>query len=125
MSDSSQMQPGWYYAQGDDPGTQRYWDGTQWVGGPQPVGQAQDAVGGYGGSSVGVPAEWGQRFVAYLIDFGIMIGAYIVLIILTAIGSAINETLGVILNLFGLLGVLGVFIWNFVIKQGQAGANDR
>ena len=28
----SQMQPGWYYAQGDAPGTQRYWDGTQWVG---------------------------------------------------------------------------------------------
>lgn len=26
--------PGWYNAQGDPPGSQRYWDGTQWVGEP-------------------------------------------------------------------------------------------
>jgi len=29
--------PGWYYAHGDPPATQRYWDGTSWVGAPQPV----------------------------------------------------------------------------------------
>ncbi len=28
---------GWYYAQGDPPGTQRYWDGASWQGEPQPV----------------------------------------------------------------------------------------
>jgi len=28
---------GWYYAQGDPPGTQRYWDGAAWQGEPQPV----------------------------------------------------------------------------------------
>ncbi len=28
---------GWYYAQGDPPGTQRYWDGSSWQGEPQPV----------------------------------------------------------------------------------------
>lgn len=28
---------GWYYAQGDPPGTQRYWDGSAWQGDPQPV----------------------------------------------------------------------------------------
>jgi uncharacterized membrane protein YhaH (DUF805 family) len=33
--------PGWYYAQGDPPGTQRYWDGAKWVG--QPVTQPQAA----------------------------------------------------------------------------------
>ena len=32
-----QQPPGWYYAHGDPPGTQRYWDGTSWVGSPQPV----------------------------------------------------------------------------------------
>ncbi len=38
MSDAPQTQPpGWYYAQGDPPGTQRYWDGSSWQGGPQPV----------------------------------------------------------------------------------------
>lgn len=31
---------GWYEAQGDPPGTQRWWDGTQWVGEPQPVPSA-------------------------------------------------------------------------------------
>lgn len=40
MSESN-VQPGWYPAQGDPPGTQRYWDGTQWVGEPHPVGAAQ------------------------------------------------------------------------------------
>lgn len=28
---------GWYYAQGDPPGTHRYWDGSSWQGEPQPV----------------------------------------------------------------------------------------
>ncbi len=32
-----QQPPGWYYAHGDPPSTQRYWDGTAWVGAPQPV----------------------------------------------------------------------------------------
>ena len=26
--------PGWYNAEGDPPGSQRYWDGAQWVGDP-------------------------------------------------------------------------------------------
>lgn len=30
------MEPGWYQAEGDPPGTQRYWDGSAWQGGPQP-----------------------------------------------------------------------------------------
>ena len=33
--------PGWYPAQGDEPGTVRWWDGTQWVGGPQSQGAQQ------------------------------------------------------------------------------------
>ncbi len=43
---SDQTPAGWYHAEGDPPGTQRYWDGSVWVGGPQPVGQT--AVGGPG-----------------------------------------------------------------------------
>lgn len=121
MSDSSQMQPGWYYAQGDAPGTQRYWDGTQWVGGPQPVGQVQDTAGGYGVTSVGVPAEWGTRFVAWLIDTGIYLGIYIGVLILTAIADAISDSLGTIVSLFGFLGLFGFQIWNLIIRQGQMG----
>ena len=39
MSDPyGNTEPGWYYAEGDPPGTQRFWDGSQWVGGPQTGG---------------------------------------------------------------------------------------
>lgn len=31
------LPPGWYYAEGDPPGTHRFWDGLSWQGGPQPV----------------------------------------------------------------------------------------
>ncbi|MDH3679649.1 MAG: protein kinase [Acidimicrobiia bacterium] len=31
---------GWYYATGDPPGTQRFWNGAQWQGGPTPVDAA-------------------------------------------------------------------------------------
>lgn len=42
MSGSSQP-AGWYPAEGDPPGTVRWWDGTQWVGGPQTQGIQQQA----------------------------------------------------------------------------------
>lgn len=31
----SQIEPGWYPADGDPPNTIRYWNGTEWQGGPQ------------------------------------------------------------------------------------------
>lgn len=114
------MQPGWYYAQGDAPGTQRYWDGTQWVGGPQPVGGAVEG-GGVAGGSAGVPAEWGQRLVAYLIDIGIYVGIYIALLILGFIFGSISDTLGTIVSIIGFIAIFGYLIWNFIIRQGQTG----
>lgn len=39
------MPPGWYPADGDPPGTQRYWDGETWQGGPQPITAAPAAAG--------------------------------------------------------------------------------
>lgn len=71
MSDGS-IGAGWYYAQGDPPGTHRYWDGQSWVGGPQPVGGGP-VYGSGGGSAVGELASWGRRFVALIID-GIVMG---------------------------------------------------
>jgi len=32
------MPAGWYHADGDPAGTQRYWDGETWQGGPQTIG---------------------------------------------------------------------------------------
>lgn len=44
MSDSGgNVGAGWLHAEGDPPGTQRYWDGTAWQGEPQPVPQAAPA----------------------------------------------------------------------------------
>lgn len=48
---TDQGQPaGWYHAEGDPPGTTRYWDGTAWQGGPQaapiaPAGGAPQSIG--------------------------------------------------------------------------------
>lgn len=88
MSTGSGQQPGWYYAQGDPLGTHRYWDGQQWVGGPQPVAATGGMMGGmpapaYGGSSSGFAlAEPGTRIVARLIDVVIMfIAAFIIALV--------------------------------------------
>jgi uncharacterized RDD family membrane protein YckC len=120
--------PGWYYAQGDPPGTQRYWDGSQWVGGPQVAqgaGSAEPATYGQsfsaGGGGAGQPAEYGSRVIAYLIDGAIMFVGYIVVIILAVIFGAISDTLGGLVALVGYLGVIGIFIWNMVIRQGSTG----
>lgn len=40
--------PGWYYAHGDPPGTQRYWDGELWRGEPVPVPNANPPGPGIG-----------------------------------------------------------------------------
>ncbi len=79
---SNSATPGWYHAQGDPAGTERYWDGTAWTEGPRPVGGAPDqsgiespsgfstetpggfstetpgaAAGGFGGPVPGVPQD--------------------------------------------------------------------
>ena len=123
MTDSSSSQPpGWYYAQGDPVGTQRYWDGTQWVGGPQAVAGAV-AQGGYGGASVGAgaPAEYGSRVVAVLIDGGIGVAVFVVGLIVALILGAISDTLGGLMLVVAYLAALAFGIWNSVIRQGQTG----
>ncbi|MFT6761535.1 MAG: putative RDD family membrane protein YckC [Candidatus Aldehydirespiratoraceae bacterium] len=49
---------GWYYAPGDPEGTQRYWDGAQWIGEPQAVPQAPapPPPGGYPAPGAQPPA---------------------------------------------------------------------
>lgn len=86
MSDAAT--PGWYYAEGDPPGTERYWDGTMWTEGPRPVGgfpaapptPPPAAAGGYGA----VYAESSQATTAVVLSvLGLLccitapIGAYI------------------------------------------------
>ncbi len=119
------MPPGWYQAAGDPPGTQRYWDGTQWQGGPQPVataggvsapGGAQAAVGG------GAPAaQIGARIVAALIDTGIVIGIIIVGTIVAAVLGAVADVLGLLVFLVTYLGALGFGLYNQIYLLGTTG----
>jgi uncharacterized RDD family membrane protein YckC len=91
VSDSSQGQPpGWYYAQGDPPDTQRYWDGTQWQGGPQPVpsaGQAGPGMAGNAGGAAGQLADAPKRILARFIDLIIWIVIFFILGIIFLGGS--------------------------------------
>jgi len=44
MTNTGGTPAGWYYAPGDPEGTQRYWDGGQWIGEPQAVQQQPPAA---------------------------------------------------------------------------------
>jgi uncharacterized RDD family membrane protein YckC len=86
MTDPSERPPpGWYYATGDPFGTQRYWDGTQWVGGPQWVAPPP----GSGGYPAGRPvlADPGRRIVARLLD-GLIVGVVIMIPIIIWVARA-------------------------------------
>lgn len=73
--------PGWYNAEGDPPGTTRYWDGERWVGDPVHTPTSPGA-GGYGGGTAGLRlASPGSRIGARLIDFVIAIIIAIVLLL--------------------------------------------
>lgn len=127
MTDSSATQPpGWYYAQGDPPGTQRYWDGSQWVGGPQAAQSGDVATGGGyqpagAVGAAGAPAELGPRVIAWLIDAGIYIAIYIATFVVALIGSAASDSLGTLLGLLANLALLAFSLWNWVYKQGSTG----
>ncbi len=122
MTSSGAGQPaGWYHAAGDPPGTHRYWDGTQWQGDPQPVVAAPG--GGVAGGAIagGVPAEHGPRFIAALIDGGVLIVLFIAVFVLGALLGAVSDGLGAIVFLFGLLGVVGFALYNNIYLQGNTG----
>ena len=61
----SQQDPGWYYAQGDPPGTMRYWDGGQWVGEPTTQSPTYAAPGGRSYGTAG--ARLGARIIDAII----------------------------------------------------------
>lgn len=109
--------PGWYYADGDPAGTQRYWDGATWQGGPQAVPGAEGAA--VAGGRVTAPV--GKRFVAFLIDVGIIIALYVVGLIVIGVAGAIADVLGVIFGLLFALVYLGYWVYNFLYLQGTTG----
>ncbi len=109
---------GWYYAEGDPPGTHRYWDGVMWQGGPQPV--AGSVLQG-GPGQTGRFADYGPRFIGALIDWGIGIVINIVgQGVMGAVGSGSDGASLVVSLLFTLVGI-GWWIYNYVYLQGSTG----
>lgn len=120
MTNTPQQQPpGWYYAEGDPPGTNRYWDGAQWQGDSQVVGGGTPVAAGAAGGRQ--RAEVGSRFIAYLIDAAIIFGIYIVIIILAGILGSISDTLGSLVGILGFFAYIGYWFYNFVFLQGTTG----
>ncbi len=107
---SATQPPGWYYAEGDPPGTHRYWDGTQWTGGPQLVQV------GYAGASATPQfvksASVGPRILAWLMDLAM---AFAPLIVLASIGGS-DTQLGI-----GYIALLLIILLNQVVLQGLTG----
>ncbi len=92
----------------------------------QPVyGQPAYGQPGYGQpgmSPFGTYANWGTRFAAYLLDALIAVGAGLIVLIIGAIllGSDASAV-GLLIMLVGYAVILGVTIWNNVMKQGTTG----
>ena len=113
--------PGWYYAQGDPPGTQRYWDGGAWQGGPIPMPLGPSGPFPVRPSLPGRPADYGRRVLAVLIDAAIGTGVIIVGLILVAVFAAISDVLAVLMLLVTVGASIGYWVWNYVIRQGSTG----
>lgn len=98
-------------------------------GTPPPQDPNQPAYGAqppYGQPAAGQPAAgqptggytaWPQRVLSYLIDFALLIPAYIVYFI----GVAIGDAFGMLIALVGLVGMIGIVVWNSGFKQGTTG----
>lgn len=58
-------EPGWYHAEGDEPGTLRYWNGASWVGDPvpgnSPTGSSAGADSGATAATVAGAAPSGSQ----------------------------------------------------------------
>ncbi|MEL6981763.1 MAG: RDD family protein [Actinomycetota bacterium] len=90
--------PGWYPAKGDPPGTQRYWNGTTWEGGPRPVP-------GVAVSDVLPLADLTRRSGARLIDLVIWVVIALVLDRILVLLSF--DGFGVLSSLVGGLAIAG------------------
>jgi uncharacterized RDD family membrane protein YckC len=122
------IDPGYYHADGDPPGTVRYWDGTQWTGEPMP------APPGHGGATPA--AGWdrdrfgsvGVRIGAAVLDIIIAIGVALVvtipLVSADVVDSAGDGTAGAGINIASILATLAfiaIQVWLIAQFGGTPG----
>jgi uncharacterized RDD family membrane protein YckC len=88
---------------------------------PPPGGYAPPSAGGFGSPQAGAPlAEWPQRAVGLLIDWGIGIGIGVVAGIIAAIVGVASDALFVLFRILGGLVSLGWAVW-LAVQIGQTG----
>lgn len=123
MSDAPQTQPpGWYYAQGDPPGTQRYWDGQKWEGGPQPVpGAGGDTVAGAAQGLAEPIMRIGARAIDYVVWFIVVMVFAFIFIGSVAVGSTPDDVSVAAGFAAGLLATLAIVAYETVLvgTKGQ------
>jgi len=140
MTNTGGTPAGWYHAPGDPEGTQRYWDGAQWVGEPQaqqdstpqppqsspppsyqppPQGQTPPAYAAPGGAT-GAPPPGYQAFDAAAVgtpaEFGQRAVAYIIDIAPIIGAYIVVAILGAVSDVLGLL--VGLIVYIGVIAYG-------
>jgi uncharacterized RDD family membrane protein YckC len=96
---------------------------------PPPPGQGYGQPGygqqgygpGFNPAWQGPPlAEWAQRALATLVDWGLMLAMYVAIAIVAAIIGNVSGALGALVAFVGYLGVFAFLIWQLII-QGQTG----
>jgi uncharacterized RDD family membrane protein YckC len=83
---------------------------------PPPGGMPPPASGPSGGQTPGMSpwgplAPWGERAVAYLIDYVLVIGAFAVVFIASMIVGAVVDILGLLLGLVAWVISIGAFLY--------------
>jgi uncharacterized RDD family membrane protein YckC len=73
-------------------------------------------------SQFGELAEWGPRAIAWLIDYAIVLGIFVVLYFVSIMGAVVLEVLGLLLVLVTWLASLAAyFYWGYLVGQnGQS-----
>lgn len=99
----------------------------QGVGWGQPAYGApgQPAPGGFHTYGTPTPyAEWIKRVGAYLVDVAVLIPGYLVMLIAAPMMGSDNGALaaiGLVIYFAGVAAVIGLAIWNFILRQGRTG----
>ena len=120
MSDETYKQPaGWYYAQGDPPGTQRYWDGNMWQGDAQPVPGGNTF--GSSETSGTVPAEPGRRNAARLIDVGVWIAIGLLVAVPSGIMMAVSNSDDLIQTVGQFVAGIVIVLYEFAMVSAAGG----
>jgi uncharacterized RDD family membrane protein YckC len=110
---------GWYHAHGDPHGSQRYWDGIQWIGGPHHVqpGRQHDLVAGAHRPGAG----YGPRAAAFIVDGALLVAVLVLLSVVSAIADAVSSGAGDTVTSTAFLPLLAFALWNSCLEQGRSG----